>query len=57
MELNKNMQNKSPKRGNLTDPLEKERILMTYAGIFKNQIKQFGETVVKKHRPKTNYSR
>lgn len=45
------------KRGNLNDPAEHERILMMYAGIFKNNIKDFAETLAKKNKPLKNYSR
>lgn len=41
----------------LDDPKEWNRILMVYGGIFKNQIKQYGETIAKKHKPQKNYSR
>ena len=56
--LNNDQQKKSINQGrNLNDSKERARILMQYAGIFPHAIKQFGETVVKKHKPQKNYSR
>lgn len=45
------------KQGNLGDPLEKERILMQYGGIFKRDIPGFAKLVVKKYKRQVNYSR
>lgn len=37
---------------------EKDRLLMQYAGIFRHQIKEFGEVVSKRmNKPRTNYSK
>lgn len=41
----------------LTDPGEKERVLARYAGIFPNNIKEYGEKYTKKYRPIKNYAR
>lgn len=35
-------------QGNSNDPRERERLLMQYAGIFRHQIKEFGETLAKR---------
>lgn len=39
------------------DPKERERLLMQYGGIFKNNIKEFGDVVVRKLKKQTNFSR
>lgn len=41
----------------LNSPEEKERILQQYAGIFKNNIKEFGEKVLPRLKPIKNLSR
>ena len=42
----------------ILDEKEKERILQQYMGIFKHQIKEFGEMKRKKtNKPQVNYSR
>lgn len=38
------------------DPIEKDRLLKQYVGIFKNSIKELGESI-KKHKQPKNYSR
>lgn len=42
---------------NTGDPKEVERILMQYGGIFKRNIKEYGETIAKKHKKLINFSR
>lgn len=51
-----NNQNNQIKRGNLNDPREFNRLLMQYGGIFKNNIKDFAQTIVKVKKQK-NFSR
>ena len=41
----------------LKNPREWNRLLMQYGGIFKNNIKEFGDKVTKRHKKKVNYSR
>ena len=54
----KNFQTKKPIiRGNLSDPQEKARILRRYAGIFPNNIVEFGNRVIKKYAAQKNYSK
>ena len=58
MEYQPNQQSQPIKRAkNYNDPKERERLLMQYAGIFKNSIKEYGETVMKKHKRQVNYAR
>lgn len=58
MEYQPNQQNQSTRHArNLTDPKEMERLLMQYGGIFKRNIKEFGEKVVKRHKKQVNFSR
>lgn len=57
MEFNKNQSNKQITQGNLKDPKEFNRILMQYGGVFKNNIRQYAETVIKRQSAKKNYSR
>lgn len=57
MEFNKNQSNRQTKQGNLKDPKEFDRILMQYGGVFKNNIRQYAETVVRRQAVKKNYSR
>lgn len=58
MELKSNQQNPQIRQGrSMHDPKERERLLMQYAGIFKNSIKEYGEKFVKKHKKQVNYSR
>lgn len=57
MEFNKNQSNKQIKQGNLKDPKEFNRILMQYSGVFKNNIRQYAETIIKKQAKQKNYSR
>jgi len=45
------------KRGNLKDPREKARILMRYAGIFPDDIEEYAKKIIRKRKPKVNYSR
>lgn len=45
------------KPDSLSNPAEKERVLMQYAGIFKHQIKEFAEVVIAKHKPIKNIAR
>lgn len=41
-----------------TDEREKERLLMQYTGIFKHQIKEFGEVAAKRiNKPRTNHAK
>lgn len=58
MEYQKNLQHQRIMRGNrkFTDPDERERVLMTYAGIFKNNIAEFAERN-KQVKSIKNYSR
>lgn len=39
------------------DPAEKNRLLMQYAGIFKNHIKEVGEKLVPRMKKLKNFSR
>ena len=41
----------------LSDPLEKDRILMQYAGVFKNNIREYSEKFIKTQKKLINYSR
>ena len=41
----------------MADPNERARLLRQYAGIFPNNIKEYGETVMKKHKKQINFSR
>lgn len=54
-----NLDNKKKQthRGNLSDPKEAERLLMQYAGIFKNQIRLYADTIIKKNKPVKNLAR
>lgn len=54
-----NLDNKKKQthRGNLSDPKEGERLLMQYAGIFKNQIRLYADTIIKKNKPVKNLAR
>lgn len=46
------------KPNSLNDPTERERLLMQYAGIFPNNIKEYGETIAKRiNKPRKNYAR
>lgn len=53
---NQQLQSTKPVK-NTGDPKEVERILMQYAGIFKRNIKEYGETIAKKHKKQINFSR
>lgn len=57
MEFNKNQSNKPITQGNLKDPKEFNRILMQYGGVFKNNIRQYAETIIKKQAKQKNYAR
>lgn len=41
----------------LSDPGEKDRLLMHYGGIFKNNISEFAEKFAKVNKPRKNYSK
>lgn len=41
----------------LSDHGERDRLLMTYGGIFKNNISEFAERLAKVHRKRKNYAR
>lgn len=45
------------KQNNFNNPEERARILRTYAGIFPNDIKEFGDIVIPRLKKKKNYSR
>lgn len=45
------------KRGSLYDPKERERLLMRYAGIFKNNISEYANKFIKRQKKLTNYSK
>lgn len=53
---NQSYQQTMPAR-DLNDPAEKERILMKYSGIFKNNIREFAEKIIKRQKKVKNYSR
>jgi len=57
MEYKLNKTRLPTKQGNFNNPSERARILRTYAGIFPNNIKEFGDVVVKKFKKQKNYSR
>lgn len=57
MELNKNHNQTKTKQGNLYDPKERERLLTQYGGIFKKNISDFANTVIKKKKAQKNFSR
>lgn len=54
--LQRQLQSTNPVKS-LSDPVEKERILMQYGGIFKHQIHEFAKKIQKAHRKIPNYSR
>lgn len=45
------------RQGNLRDPREWNRLLMQYGGVFKDNIKDYAETLPKLKRQKKNFSR
>lgn len=46
------------KQGNYNDPQERERLLATYAGIFPNNWKEYGEILSSKiHKKRKNFSK
>lgn len=57
MESNKNNQQIKTKQGNLHDPKERNRLLMQYAGVFKNNITEYANTVIRKSKTQKNFSR
>ncbi len=57
MDLNINKKNLLIRQNNLNDPEERARILRKYAGIFPNNIKEFGETVIPRMKACKNFSR
>ena len=58
MDSKNNQQLKQTKHVNrLDDTREKERLLMQYGGIFKNNIKEYGEKIMKRHKRQINYAR
>lgn len=56
MELNRNKTNKLTKHRNMFDPIEWERILMQYQGIFRNQIREYTKLNKTIKKPQKNYS-
>lgn len=57
MELQEQNQKKQIKQGSIYDPKERERLLMQYQGIFKNNIHQYSQRVIKKFRKQKNFAR
>jgi hypothetical protein len=56
MEHQHQHENKSIKQNNLSDPKEVERLLMMYSGVFKRNIKEYSERVIKKNQVQKNWS-
>lgn len=57
MVYNKNQNRLLHTQNNLNNPEERARILRNYAGIFPNNIKEFGELVIKSLKKSKNYSK
>lgn len=57
MEYKPKSQSLQIKQNNLSNPVEKARILRKYAGIFPDNIVEFGNKVIKKMKSQKNYSR
>lgn len=57
MQYQNENQNKEIRQGKLSDPLERERILKRYSGVFKNSIAEYAKRILKKNRPIKNYAR
>jgi len=57
MEYKQNKHFQLTKQGNLSNQEEKARILRRYAGIFPNNIKEFGEKITPRQRRHKNYSK
>jgi hypothetical protein len=57
MEYKINKSRLPTKQNSFTDPAERARILRNYAGIFPNNIKEFGNLVVKTFKRSKNYSK
>lgn len=54
----KNLKRNLPiKQNNLSDPDERARVLRKYAGIFPNNIVEYGNRVLKRHKAQKNYSK
>ena len=45
------------KKKSFNDPVERDRVLMVYGGIFKHNIAEYAEKGVKKNSPEKNLSR
>jgi len=48
---------KQIKQGNFNDPLERERVLMRYAGIFPNNIEEFANKFIPRNKKIKNHAR
>lgn len=57
MEYRSESVNKQIKQNSLSDPKEVERLLMQYAGVFKKNIKEYAERVIRKKAKQKNYAR
>lgn len=57
MEYRKENVNRRITQGNLYDRRERERILMQYGGIFKNNIKEYATKVIPKLKSRKNFAR
>jgi hypothetical protein len=57
MEYKQNKHFQLIKRGNLSNPEEKARVLRRYAGIFPDNIREFGEKITPRLRKQKNYSK
>ena len=45
------------KNKNITNPIERDRVLMVYGGIFKHNIQEFSEKIAKRNKPERNLAR
>lgn len=57
MEYKRNTGMEKIQQNNLNNPKERERILMQYGGIFKNNIREYAEVVIAKQAKQKNYAR
>lgn len=57
MEYRLNKTRLPTKQNSFNNPDERARLLRTYAGIFPNNIKEFGEKVIPRLRKTKNYSK
>lgn len=57
MEYKRTSENKLTKRSNLYDERERNRILMQYGGIFKNNIREYATKVITKTKKQKNFAK